>query len=99
MIEKKKYDEFDWQLYVATYPEELHYINDKDEAWKHWKEIGENKKYSLDGGYVDRDFDWDFYVNIYSDLNHITSAKEAWKHYLLIGKKEERLINIEQLKF
>lgn len=42
---------------------------------------------------ADKDFDWQFYVNNYKDLQRakITTEKKAYKHWKMIGRKEGRI--------
>jgi hypothetical protein len=53
------------------------------------------------------DFDWNFYININTDLSHIKTKKEAINHFIKQGKNENRIykedkninIDIEFYKF
>jgi hypothetical protein len=42
---------------------------------------------------MEDEFNWNFYINYYKDLNHITNKKEAFLHWSMFGKKEGRICN------
>ena len=36
-------------------------------------------------------FNWEFYINKYSDLELIQNREEAWEHWIKHGKRERRM--------
>ena len=38
-------------------------------------------------------FNWEYYINRYSDLSNINTKEEAWKHWITHGEKELRSCN------
>lgn len=86
------YELFDWEKYISEY-EDLHELQSKDEAWKHWLNHGCNEKRKFFKTIKDEKeelFDWEKYVSEYEDLNELQSKDEAWDHWLNHGKKECR---------
>lgn len=99
---KKVYNlnEFEWNLYLETYPSLKKHIKNEELARLHYERIGIKIKEgkSIYGGIVDSDFDWKFYVNYYEDLKIIRNEYDAWKHYLIFGKAENRFKNNKSLE-
>jgi hypothetical protein len=86
------YELFDWEKYILEY-EDLHELQSKDEAWKHWLNHGCNEKrkfFKTITHEKEELFDWEKYVSEYEDLKELQSKDEAWDHWLNHGKKECR---------
>ena len=83
---------FDWCLYVKNYNLVSKCIDTKFKAMQHWSKNGKPIIKSESDHDYDKDlFNWEYYVNKYSDLKDITSRDLAWNHWITHGKKEGRV--------
>lgn len=95
------YNNFNWKTYINNY-DDLKYIKDKNEAWKHWINNGKKENratFNLSEHLEEyNNFDWNSYVNNYQDLKLITDKNSAWLHWVNYGKKENRVFtkNIQE---
>ena len=89
------FQDFDWKKYVNYYDDTKN-INNKNDAIKHWINIGniENRKYFTfiveNNNDIDI-FDWEKYIDYYIDLKNILKTKlEAYNHWINFGINEGR---------
>jgi hypothetical protein len=89
---------FDWQKYINNYID-LANLKTQKEAWDHWINYGkdEGRQYFIinednleENKDIDINFDWQKYINNYSDLANLKTQKEAWDHLINHGKDENR---------
>lgn len=89
------YDNFNWKTYINNY-NDLKYITDKKDAWKHWINNGKKENratFNLSEHLEEyNNFDWNTYVNNYQDLKYITDKNSAWLHWTNYGKNENRVV-------
>ncbi len=45
---------------------------------------------------IDSQFDWNFYLEYYPDLNTLSTQEEAYNHWIQFGQQEGRIISVEQ---
>jgi hypothetical protein len=86
---------FNWKEYIIL-NEDLRYIDDENEAIKHYLNYGikENRVYSI----IPNDFNWKEYIRLNKDLISIDNENEAIKHYLNYGIKEKRIYKTNKLE-
>jgi len=91
-------DTFDYEFYLNKYPDiaEVYSLNDKDEIWSHFYNIGRNEnrvgRVAVDKLITYADFDYLSYAADNSDVAAAvgTDKKALWTHYTLCGQYENR---------
>ena len=95
-INENRIYKFDWikyikdnnlSLIIKNKQEVLNHISDNNNLHKY---LNSNKKKNKLNNNL---FDWEFYVNKYSDLSHLKNHNEAYEHYINYGEKEKREIS------
>lgn len=94
-INENRIYKFDWIKYIKENNLSL-VVKNKLEVLNHISENNNLQKYlNIDSNKNKiklnyKLFDWEFYVNKYSDLSHLNNHKEAFDHYVNYGEKEKR---------
>ena len=90
------FQDFDWKKYVNYYDDTKN-INNKNDAIKHWINIGnvENRKYFKKNNDINNTdfemFNWEKYIDYYPDLKSVFDNKnDAYNHYINFGINEGR---------
>ena len=111
-IRKNKihYENFDWKLYLDSYPDLLNSnIEIKEKAWEHYYDHGifegrneciiENNEKINEKEYISfNDFDCELYLELNEDLKkQFSTNDEAYKHWILHGQFENRMSNLFHL--
>jgi hypothetical protein len=89
-------NKFDWKFYKNNYPD-LSGINNEIDALNHWMNYGiyENRFCNKLLYTIYNNFDWEFYLLIYNDLDKsiFNNKNDVFKHYCLNGYSEKRAYN------
>lgn len=93
-------EDFDWVKYTNYYTDlKDDNIDTIEKAWNHWIKYGEkegrtyfnvhDEVESNTTEYIN--FDWEFYLQFYNDLQHQETKQCAWEHWNKHGKNENRI--------
>jgi hypothetical protein len=84
---------FDWKLYIDNNIDlQRNNINTKEKAIKHFVLHGMYEHRNVNFK-VPHDFNWQIYVNNYSDLKNIDTKEKALEHWIIEGIFENRIYN------
>ena len=87
-------NKLDWIFYINYYKDLINIINEED-AKEHWLNHGINENRFCNKKMLDiyNNFDWEFYLKLYNDLdrNIFNSKDDTFKHYCLKGHEEKRI--------
>jgi hypothetical protein len=93
-------EDFDWVKYTNYYTDlKDDNIDTIEKAWNHWIKYGEKegRKYFNINDEVESNtteyinFDWEFYLQFYNDLQNQQTKQGAWEHWNKHGKIENRI--------
>lgn len=96
-----EYETFDWKRYLNSYTDlKESNLKTKKDAWYHWKKHGKmegriyykiNEKEGISTPQSEyADFDWEQYIDFYSDLKEHNTKDKAYTHWTNHGKSENR---------